>query len=50
MYVNFLGEEGGDRVRAAYHEDTYARLVALKARWDPENRFRLNHNIAPSGV
>jgi len=47
-YVNFLGEEGDARVRAAYGESTYRRLGSLKRRYDPENVFRLNQNIAPS--
>ncbi|MFQ5948597.1 MAG: FAD-binding oxidoreductase, partial [Acidimicrobiia bacterium] len=48
VYVNFLGDEGQDRVRAAYGEEKYRRLVDLKDRWDPDNVFRLNQNIAPS--
>jgi FAD/FMN-containing dehydrogenase len=48
VYVNNLGVEGADRVRAAYAPATWARLVALKDRYDPENVFRLNQNIAPS--
>jgi FAD/FMN-containing dehydrogenase len=48
VYVNFLGDEGRDRVRAAYGEETYARLVTLKDRYDPDNFFRLNQNIEPS--
>jgi FAD/FMN-containing dehydrogenase len=44
-YLNFTGE---DRVREAYGAAKYARLVALKDRYDPENLFRLNQNIAPS--
>jgi FAD/FMN-containing dehydrogenase len=47
-YVNFLSNEGDERVRAAYG-DKYDRLVALKDRYDPTNLFRLNQNIAPSG-
>jgi len=48
-YVNYLGvEEGADRVRGAYGEATYARLVALKDAWDPANMFRYNQNVAPT--
>jgi hypothetical protein len=47
-YLNFLGDEGADRVRAAYGAETFARLVALKNRYDPTNVFRLNQNISPS--
>lgn len=46
-YVNFLGEEGQDRVRAAYGEEKYRRLIELKRQYDPSNFFRLNQNIAP---
>jgi hypothetical protein len=47
-YVNHLdGDEGDDRVRAAYGPVTYERLVAVKTAWDPENVFALNHNIRP---
>jgi FAD/FMN-containing dehydrogenase len=49
VYVNNLGVEGADRVRAAYAPATYERLVALKDAYDPGNVFRLNQNIAPSG-
>ncbi|HSD20900.1 MAG TPA: FAD-binding oxidoreductase [Anaeromyxobacter sp.] len=48
VYVNFLTEdEGEDRVRAAYR-DNFARLAAVKAKYDPENLFRSNKNIAPT--
>jgi FAD/FMN-containing dehydrogenase len=47
-YVNFLGDEGEDRVRAAYPGDTWDRLRAIKARYDPSNLFRLNQNIPPA--
>jgi FAD/FMN-containing dehydrogenase len=46
-YVNFLTEEGAERVRAAYPGSTWDRLAAIKARYDPTNLFRLNHNIPP---
>ncbi len=48
VYVNYLGEEGEDRVKAAYAAPTYERLVALKKRYDPTNLFRLNQNIKPT--
>ena len=47
-YVNFMGEEGDERVRAAYGAEAWARLSALKKVWDPENFFRLNQNIRPA--
>jgi FAD/FMN-containing dehydrogenase len=47
VYVNFLGDEGPDRVRQAYGAQNYQRLVDLKRAYDPTNLFRLNQNIAP---
>ena len=46
-YVNYLGVEGQDRVRAAYGAQ-YDRLVALKQKYDPANLFRINQNIQPA--
>ena len=47
-YVNFMmADEGEDRVKATYG-DNYERLVAIKAKYDPENFFRVNQNIKPS--
>jgi FAD/FMN-containing dehydrogenase len=45
VYVNFLMEEGEERIRQAYGAERYDRLKALKRRYDPENFFRLNQNI-----
>ena len=45
-YVNYLGDP--DAARAAYGEDTYARLSTLKNDYDPTNVFRLNQNIEPA--
>jgi hypothetical protein len=47
VYVNFLMEEGEDRVREAYGAEKYDRLKALKRKYDPTNFFRLNQNIKP---
>jgi FAD/FMN-containing dehydrogenase len=48
---NFIEpDEGVARLRASYGEEKYARLVALKQRWDPDNIFSLNQNIVPSAA
>ncbi|MBR0693584.1 FAD-binding oxidoreductase [Bradyrhizobium lablabi] len=47
VYANNLGEEGMERIEAAYGEN-YVRLLALKNKYDPTNFFRLNQNIAPT--
>ena len=46
-YINFMGEEASEHVRAAYSPGNYERLVALKREYDPHNLFRLNQNIRP---
>jgi FAD/FMN-containing dehydrogenase len=47
-YVNFLGDEGAERVRVAYPGATWDRLADIKGRYDPENLFRLNQNVSPA--
>ena len=47
VYVNFLAEDEGGRVRDAYGEN-YTRLVALKNKYDPKNLFGVNQNIQPT--
>ena len=46
-YVNAIADAGGADVRRAYKPATLRRLAELKGRYDPENVFHLNHNIAP---
>jgi FAD/FMN-containing dehydrogenase len=48
VYVNYLSNEGEERVRAAYGPGKYQRLVALKNEYDPTNLFRLNQNVRPT--
>jgi FAD/FMN-containing dehydrogenase len=46
-YVNFMAADDDPRVRAPYNPRTLRRLGGVKALYDPENRFRMNHNILP---
>lgn len=48
VYLNFIGDEGQDRVEAGLGADNLGRLAAVKRRYDPDNVFRRNHNISPS--
>lgn len=48
VYLNFIGLEGDDRVIAGFGAHNYRRLAEVKARYDPDNVFRRNHNIKPA--
>ncbi len=48
LYVNHMAADEGGRVRAAYDQDAYARLVRLKNEYDPTTLFRINQNIVPT--
>jgi FAD/FMN-containing dehydrogenase len=48
VYLNFEPDEGEGRVRAGYGAEKYAKLQALKDKWDPDNLLRVNQNIKPS--
>ncbi|MFQ3555504.1 FAD-binding oxidoreductase [Streptomyces gramineus] len=47
VYLNFIGDEGDDRVRAGLGAGNALRLGKVKRTWDPDNVFRFNHNIEP---
>ena len=47
-YVNFVVDEGPQRVHDAYPGSTYDRLARIKAEYDPGNLFRLNQNVPPA--
>ena len=47
-YVNFVADEGEERVRAAYPGATWDRLREIKRRYDPDNVFRRNQNVPPA--
>ena len=47
VYANNLGDEGEERVKSAFGAN-YPRLAALKARYDPNNVFRMNQNVRPA--
>jgi FAD/FMN-containing dehydrogenase len=49
VYLNYIGDEGIHRVEAAFGPEKFARLQAVKQQWDPDNLFRHNQNIPPSG-
>jgi FAD/FMN-containing dehydrogenase len=47
VYLNFIGDEGRERLVAGFGRENYERLAAVKAAYDPDNVFRRNHNIEP---
>lgn len=50
VYLNFIGEEGQERVVAGFGRNNYSRLSKIKAKYDPQNVFRANHNIRPAAT
>jgi FAD/FMN-containing dehydrogenase len=50
VYLNWIGDEGQERIAQSFGPTNYARLQAIKAQWDPENLFRLNQNIRPAAM
>ena len=48
VYLNFIGDEGQQRIESGFGKDKFARLQALKKQWDPDNFFCHNQNIKPS--
>jgi FAD/FMN-containing dehydrogenase len=48
VYLNYIGDEGSERVSAAFEPERFARLRSIKKAWDPENIFRHNQNIPPA--
>ncbi|WP_236700386.1 BBE domain-containing protein [Allosalinactinospora lopnorensis] len=48
VYLNFIGDEGEQRILSAFGADNYRRLAAVKRRYDPDNVFHRNHNIKPA--
>ncbi|MBS9403515.1 FAD-binding oxidoreductase [Halomonas sp. TRM85114] len=48
VYLNFIGDEGKERIIAGFGRENYERLARIKTRYDPQNLFHLNQNIAPA--
>ena len=48
VWLNFIGDEGQGRIRAAYGDENYERLARVKREFDPDNTFRGNQNIVPA--
>ena len=50
VYLNYIGDEGEERIEGSFGAETTARLRAIKAKWDPDNLFRHNQNIRPAAI
>ena len=50
VWLNFVGDEGEGRIRAAFGDENYARLARVKAEFDPSNVFHGNQNIRPAAL
>jgi len=48
VYLNFIGDEGEERIESGFGPEKYQRLQALKTEWDPGNLFCHNQNIKPA--
>ncbi|MEH2513832.1 FAD/FMN-containing dehydrogenase [Nitrobacteraceae bacterium AZCC 1564] len=49
-YINYIGDEGIEGLKGSYSEEKFARLAAIKSKYDPTNLFRMNQNISPVSV
>ena len=50
VYLNYIGDEGEERIANSFGPEKMARLMSIKARWDPNNLFRHNQNIRPAAM
>ena len=48
--MNFINDEGAERVRDAYPQETWDRLAEIKGRYDPTNLFHRNQNVPPAAA
>ena len=50
VYLNYIGDEGQDRIESSFGSEKMARLRLAKAKWDPDNLFSHNQNIRPASI